>query len=67
VGEQDIEAIAKPELDELEAVNLADIDEARAWALLLGCSTDQLQQAVRAVGGDPERIRAYLGDTGLRL
>lgn len=60
MGDEDNEPIAKPELDELRAVNLTDFGEARAWALLLGCSVEQLQDAVQLVGADLERLRRHL-------
>lgn len=52
--------IASPELDELRTVRLDDAAEAQAWALLIGCTPEALRNAVRMVGGDPDRVRQYL-------
>lgn len=46
--------------DELSAVRLSDPAEAKAWCLLFGCSLDELERAVAAVGSDPERIQIHL-------
>ena len=54
------EMIAAPELDELRNVRLDDPAEAQAWALLLGASIEAVREAVRLVGDDPDRVRAYL-------
>ena len=54
------EAIASPELDELSNVRLDDPAEAQAWSLLLGATVEAVREAVRLVGDDPDRVRAYL-------
>ena len=51
------EAAAAP--DELQAVRLGDAAEAKAWALLFGCSVEELEAAVAEVGGDPAALGAY--------
>ncbi|MCX7042777.1 MAG: DUF3606 domain-containing protein [Gammaproteobacteria bacterium] len=61
--QQDLEQIvpdAAAPADELSAVRINDAAEAKAWCLLFGCSLLQLQAAVAAVGGDPDRIQDYL-------
>jgi hypothetical protein len=54
---------ARPEAaapaDELQAVRLDDAAEAKAWALLFGCSVEELAAAVAEVGGDPAALGAY--------
>lgn len=45
--------------DELQAVRLGDPAEARAWALLFGCSVPELEAAVAEVGGDPAALGEY--------
>jgi hypothetical protein len=54
---------ARPEAaapaDELQAVRLDDAAEAKAWALLFGCSVEDLEAAVAEVGGEPDALAAY--------
>ena len=54
------EAIPTPSTREVFEVSLGDAAEESAWAMMLGCTVDALRRAVRAVGSDPERIRAHL-------
>lgn len=54
------EVIPTASAREVFEVALGDAAEEGAWALMLGCTVDALRRAVRAVGSDPDRIRAHL-------
>ena len=54
------EVIPTPSTREVFEVSLGDAAEEGAWAMMLGCTVDALRRAVRAVGSDPQRIRAHL-------
>ncbi len=56
----DAELIPTASTREVFEVSLGDAAEESAWAMMLGCTVDALRHAVRAVGSDPDRIRAYL-------
>ena len=43
-----------------ERIDIHDPQEVRNWCKSLGCSEDQLKQAVDAVGTSAEKVRIYL-------
>lgn len=45
--------------DELQ-VSLEDEWERRNWARWLGCSEQELRQAVESIGRDPDNVRRFL-------
>lgn len=45
-------------------VDPADRAAAPRWLEHFGCTLEQLEEAVRAVGGDPARVREHLLNQG---
>lgn len=43
-------------------ISLKEPYEVRDWCKSLGCSAEQLEQAVNAVGHSAEAVRQYLAD-----
>lgn len=41
-------------------IDLEHDHEVRWWIKSLGCTHEQLEQAVKAVGSSPDKVRAYL-------
>lgn len=42
-------------------ISLEQEYEVRSWCESLGCTREQLQQAVKAVGNSADKVREYLG------
>ncbi|MDM0037229.1 DUF3606 domain-containing protein [Variovorax sp. J22P271] len=41
-------------------ISLTEPHEVQSWTQSLGCTAEQLKEAVRAVGSSAEAVRAYL-------
>lgn len=42
-------------------ISLEEPHEVRDWAMSLGCTEDELREAVKAVGHSARAVREYLG------